>query len=214
MNDKTFIQNVRALNNKQLEFIHALKEYPVVFGIGPAGTGKTYLSVVHAVKEYDNKKVNKIILVRPAVATESLGYLPGDLNEKLDPYMIPLFETLQERWGKQKVKQLMDNGNIEVAPLAFMRGRTFHNCVLIFDEAQNCTLSQMKLLLTRMGDNIKCMINGDISQSDLSNGNGLSWAIKKLTPCPSVRIIKFEVQHIVRSELAKQMVEYLENNKE
>lgn len=206
-----YVRNVRPQNEKQVEYMEALDTFPVIFGIGSAGTGKTYLAVCQAIKELDNQNIGKIILVRPAVASEDLGYLPGTLEEKIDPYMRPLFDALDERWGTKKVESLLASRTIECAPLAFMRGRTFSHAAVIFDEAQNATIEQMKLLLTRLGDNIKCMINGDIYQSDLGKiENGLQWAARKLQDCPSVGIVKFSNEEVVRSELTKQLLEYLE----
>ena len=206
-----YTKNINPLNNRQEKYMAALKEYPVIFGVGSAGTGKTYIAVMQAIKEYEEHKIAKIVLVRPAVATEELGFLPGDLEEKLDPYLKPLFDALESRWGPRKVANMLnDTKEIEIAPLAFMRGRTFSNCVIILDEAQNITLDQMKMFLTRLGEQVKCIITGDLEQSDLPTNNGLQWAIDKLKNCSSVQIIHFNQGHVVRSELVKEILHYLE----
>lgn len=205
-----YTKNILPRNKKQEEFIKALVEYPIIFGVGSAGTGKTFLSVVQAIREYEIEAVNRILLVRPAVTTEKLGYLPGNLDDKLDPFMRPLFDAFHQRWAPKRIDSMMEYGEIELASLAYMRGRTFNNCALIFDEAQNSTIDQMKMLLTRLGDNVKCMINGDPQQTDISGTNGLVWAVQKLENCSSVSIVKFDKKDVVRSELTKQLVHYLE----
>lgn len=161
----------------QKKYVDAIKKNTVVFGVGPAGTGKTYLAVAMAVSAFKNKEVEKIILTRPAVeAGEKLGFLPGDLQTKVDPYLRPLYDALQEMFGVDNYVKLMERGIIEIAPLAYMRGRTLSNAFIILDEAQNTTKEQMKMFLTRMGDGSKVVVTGDLTQIDLPDGKraGLS----------------------------------------
>jgi len=205
-----FVKNIRPRNDKQAFYLESMKEFPVTIGIGHAGTGKSFLAVYRATKEFEANKINKLVLVRPHVATENLGFLPGTLEEKMDPYMRPLFDALQSRWGPKKVDKMISTGEIEIAPLAFMRGRTLNNCAVIFDEAQNSTVDQMKMFLTRFGENIKVMINGDPTQSDIvGSDNGLVWAVSKLRECSSVNIVGFSETDVVRSELVKDILKYL-----
>ena len=203
-----FTKNIKPRNPRQVDYLEDLCQYPVVIAEGSPGSGKTYLAVYRATKEYEDKEINRIILVRPIVATESLGYLPGNIDEKVDPYMTPLFDALYERWGPKQVNRLREEGEIVVAPLAFMRGRTFSNCFLILDEAQNTTIDQMKMFLTRLGNHVKVAITGDLTQYDLVENNGLRWAIDRLEHCPSVSIVKFYNSDVVRSALSQQLLEY------
>lgn len=204
-----YTKNIRPRNEAQASYLESIKEFPVTIGIGHAGTGKSFLAVYKATKEMEAHKVDKIILVRPHVATENLGFLPGTLEEKMDPYMRPLFDALQLRWGPKKVDKMIASGEIEIAPLAFMRGRTLNNCFVIFDESQNSTEEQMRMFLTRFGDNIKVVINGDPTQSDIADKNGLTWATSKLRDCPSVKVIGFNQGDVVRSELVKDILKYI-----
>jgi len=174
-------------------------------------THNTLLAVYRATREIDDNSLDRIILVRPIVATEDLGYLPGGIEDKVDPYMRPLFDALYSRWGPAVVAKKMDLNEIEIAPLAYMRGRTLNNCFVILDEAQNTTVDQMRMFLTRMGDNVKVAITGDITQYDLGKYNGLTWALAKLKDCPSVACIKFDIKDVVRSDLAKQILEYIDD---
>jgi len=172
-------------------------------------THNTYLAVAKAAEYFDNNRVNKILLLRPAVATEDLGYLPGTFEQKIDPYLRPLFDALEMRWDAKKIKKLLDNDQIEVAALAYIRGRTFNDCFVILDEAQNTTKAQMKLFLTRLGEGIKCVVTGDLDQSDLATENGLTWACEKLKECQSVKIVKFESNDVVRSRLIQDLLRYI-----
>lgn len=205
----SYKKNIHPKTEKQAEYLEALRDYPITLAIGSAGTGKTFLAVCKAYEEYMAKRVKRIILVRPAVATESFGYLPGTLEEKLDPYMKPLWDAFLYRMAPKTLKEKVENGDIEVAPLAYMRGRTFNDAFLILDEAQNATQEQMKLFLSRLGENVKVAIAGDISQSDLKFENGFTWAIGRLRECPSVSTVRFDLDDIVRSDLARQIMKYL-----
>jgi phosphate starvation-inducible protein PhoH and related proteins len=205
---RSYTKNILPLNTSQEKYLQAINDFPIIIGCGAAGGGKTFLAVYRACKEFE--KFGKLILVRPAIATESLGYLPGDLEDKLDPYLRPLFDALNERWGPKKVAKLRETGEIEIAPLAFMRGRSFHSSFLILDEAQNTTIDQMKMFLTRLGEHSKCVITGDPKQSDIVGENGLQWIIRKLAPCSLVKIVNFSNKDIVRSDLVKEIIKYLE----
>ncbi len=174
---------MRARTAAQDAYIRALKRYSLVFGIGPAGTGKTWLAVAHAAQMFERKEVDKIILSRPAVeAGERLGFLPGDMREKVDPYLRPIYDALYDLMDARVVERALQTGEIEIAPLAFMRGRTLTNAVIILDEAQNTTSMQMKMFLTRLGENSRMIVTGDPSQVDLPNGqpSGLAEAAKLL----------------------------------
>jgi len=199
--------NIRSAN--QQNYVNAIIENDAVFAIGPAGTGKTYLAVARAVEALENSNVKRIILVRPAVeAGEKLGFLPGDLSEKVDPYLRPIYDALYEFIGFEKVNRLIEKQVIEVAPLAFMRGRTLNECYIILDEAQNTTIPQMKMFLTRMGFGSKMVITGDITQIDLPNPSqsGLLDAMKILDDIEQITFCELDSQDIVRHQLVKQIV--------
>jgi len=199
--------NIRSAN--QQNYVNAIIENDAVFAIGPAGTGKTYLAVARAVEALENSNVKRIILVRPAVeAGEKLGFLPGDLSEKVDPYLRPIYDALYEFIGFEKVNRLIEKHVIEVAPLAFMRGRTLNECYIILDEAQNTTIPQMKMFLTRMGFGSKMVITGDITQIDLPNPSqsGLLDAMKILDSIEQITFCELDSQDIVRHQLVKQIV--------
>ncbi len=199
--------NIRSTN--QQNYVNSIIENDAVFAIGPAGTGKTYLAVARAVEALENSNVKRIILVRPAVeAGEKLGFLPGDLSEKVDPYLRPIYDALYEFIGFEKVNRLIEKHVIEVAPLAFMRGRTLNECYIILDEAQNTTIPQMKMFLTRMGFGSKMVITGDITQIDLPNPSqsGLLDAIKILDSIEQIAFCELDSQDIVRHQLVKQIV--------
>ena len=193
----------------QKRYVDAIKANPVTFGIGPAGTGKTYLAVCLAVQAFKQKQVDKIILTRPAVeAGEKLGFLPGDLQTKVDPYLRPLYDALQEMLGLETYSKLMERGTIEIAPLAYMRGRTLSNAFVILDEAQNTTREQMKMFLTRLGDGSKMVITGDITQIDLPEGkrSGLSDAARILKEVEGIEIITLSDKDVVRNPLVMSIV--------
>lgn len=189
-------------------YVDAIKKNTVVFGVGPAGTGKTYLAVCMAVSAFKSKQVEKIILTRPAVeAGEKLGFLPGDLQTKVDPYLRPLYDALQELLGLETYAKLMERGNIEVAPLAYMRGRTLSNAFIILDEAQNTTKEQMKMFLTRMGEGSKTVVTGDVTQIDLDGkASGLVHATEILSGVEGVGVCKLTAKDVVRHPLVMRII--------
>lgn len=192
----------------QNRFIEALKQSELVFSIGPAGTGKTYLSVVYAVSCLKKGEVKKIILTRPVVeAGENLGFLPGDLKEKIDPYLRPLYDALNDLLGLEQVNKMIEKGIIEIAPLAYMRGRTFDDAFVILDEAQNTTRIQMLMFLTRMGFHTRLVVTGDETQVDLKQGSGLAHARKILKDIPEIRFIELTRMDIVRHPLVQKIIE-------
>lgn len=200
----------------QAEYIALLKSKDMVFCTGSAGSGKTFLAVCEALKLILNHKKNKLIITRPVVeAGENLGFLPGDLEEKIDPYLHPLKDSMETVLPVENVKRLFDLGIIEIAPLAYMRGRTLNNCVVILDEAQNTTSSQMKMFLTRMGENTKVFVTGDPSQTDLSKKNisGLTSAINVLYNIEDIGFMELTAQDVVRNQLVKKIVKAYENEK-
>lgn len=208
-------KQVRCKSAAQRLYVKAMKEKTVVFCEGPAGTGKTYLAIAMAVIALKNRLVEKIILTRPAVeAGESLGFLPGDLQEKVDPYLRPLFDALQEFLGEDKYEKLVDRGAIEVAPLAFMRGRTLKNSFVILDEAQNCTVAQMKMFLTRLGENSKIVVTGDATQTDLPDKqvSGLKNAITLLSGIEEIGVIHFTDKDVVRHHLVQRIIDAYEKD--
>ena len=193
----------------QATYVRAIDQYELVFGEGPAGTGKTYLAVAKAVERLVNGDVDRIILSRPAVeAGEQLGFLPGDMREKVDPYLRPLYDALYDMLPATQVVKRLENGEIEVAPLAFMRGRTLANAFVILDEAQNTTAVQMKMFLTRLGENSSMVITGDLSQVDLPTGvrSGLREAMETLADVPGVTFIQFSAADVVRHPLVSEIV--------
>jgi len=199
----------------QRTYVEALSTYDLVIGVGPAGTGKTYLAVAQAVADLKNSKVKKLILTRPVVeAGENLGFLPGDLKEKVDPYLVPLYDALYEMLGTETTNALIEKGIIEIAPLAYMRGRTLENAFVILDEAQNTTKVQMKMFLTRLGFASKMVITGDPSQSDLpkADASGLNQALALLQNLEDIKIIQFEKIDVVRHPLVQRILERYESN--
>jgi phosphate starvation-inducible PhoH-like protein len=200
---------VRARTAAQDAYIRALKRHTLVFGVGPAGTGKTWLAVAHAVSLLERREVDRIIVSRPAVeAGERLGFLPGDLKEKVDPYLRPIYDALFDLMDMRVVERAMEGGEIEIAPLAFMRGRTLHNAAVILDEAQNTTAMQMKMFLTRLGENSRMIVTGDPSQIDLPPGqvSGLNQALSILSDVEGVGHITFKAEDVIRHELVARIV--------
>lgn len=201
---------IRAKTLGQRHYLSAIKRSDIVFGIGPAGTGKTYLAVVMAVNALKNGRVKRIVLTRPAVeAGESLGFLPGDLQEKVDPYLRPLYDALYDMLGNEQVSKMMERGLIEVAPLAYMRGRTLEDSFVILDEAQNTTPEQMKMFLTRLGFGSKMVVTGDITQIDLPKGkkSGLREAERILDRIKEIAFIRFQDTDVVRHSLVQKIIE-------
>ena len=200
---------VKAKTLGQTEYVEAIRGHDIVFGIGPAGTGKTYLAVAMSVAEYKSRNVEKIILARPAVeAGERLGFLPGDLQEKVDPYLRPLYDALYEIMGRDAALRLKEKEIIEVVPLAYMRGRTLDNAFIILDEAQNTTKEQMKMFLTRMGFGSRVVVTGDVTQIDLPDGkpSGLLHAEKVLSGVPGIAFCKLRESDVVRHTLVKKII--------
>ena len=207
-------RQVKAKTVGQQKYIDAIQKSTITIGVGPAGTGKTYLAVACAVAAFRQKTVNKIILTRPAVeAGEKLGFLPGDLHNKVDPYLRPLYDALFEMMGAEAFQRYTERGNIEVAPLAYMRGRTLDDAFIILDEAQNTTSEQMKMFLTRMGMGSKMVITGDITQIDLPDGkkSGLKEAISVLRGINDIDIIMLDHTDVVRHELVSKIIMAYEN---
>ncbi len=207
---KTLKKTIQPYSQIQAEYMSALQSSDLVFALGPAGTGKTYLAVAQAVTLFLAQKVDRIILSRPAVeAGEKLGYLPGDLKEKIDPYLRPLYDALHDMMPAERVLKHIENGEIEVAPLAFMRGRTLANAYIILDEAQNTTPTQMKMFLTRLGENSRMVITGDLSQTDLPRDvkSGLADAIKKVEHIEGIKSVRFSDADVVRHTLAAKIVQ-------
>ncbi|WP_195542723.1 PhoH family protein [Massiliimalia timonensis] len=193
----------------QKRYVEAIRDNTVVFGVGPAGTGKTYLAVAMAVRAFKAQEVNRIILTRPAVeAGESLGFLPGDLQTKVDPYLRPLYDALFEMLGEESFNRQLEKGTIEVAPLAYMRGRSLNDSFIILDEAQNTTVEQMKMFLTRLGFNSKAVVTGDITQIDLPGNkrSGLIEVLKILKHVDDIAILRFNEKDVVRSKIVQDII--------
>ena len=206
---KTPRKSVIARSEKQSEYIRYLKENDIVMSLGPAGTGKSFLAVSVGVTMLMEKKIDRVILSRPAVeAGEKLGFLPGDMKEKVDPYLRPLYDALYELFGADKIDKKIETGEIEIAPLAFMRGRTLKNCYAILDEAQNATETQIKMFLTRIGENSKLVVNGDPSQIDLINKSqsGLIKSKNILKDLKEIKIIEFDHNDVVRHPLVSKII--------
>ena len=206
---KTPRKSVIARSEKQSDYIKALKENDIVMSLGPAGTGKSFLAVSVGVTLLMEKKIERVILSRPAVeAGEKLGFLPGDMKEKVDPYLRPLYDALYELFGADKIDKKIESGEIEIAPLAFMRGRTLKNCFAILDEAQNATETQIKMFLTRIGENSKLVVNGDPSQIDLLNKShsGLIKSREILKDLKEIKIIEFDHNDVVRHPLVSKII--------
>lgn len=208
---------VKAQTLNQRRLVEESNKNDLIFGIGPAGTGKTYTAVALAVRALKNREVKRIILTRPAVeAGEHLGFLPGDLKEKLDPYLQPLYDALRDMIPQEKLNDYLEGGVIQIAPLAFMRGRTLDKAFVILDEAQNATKSQFKMFLTRMGKSAKFIINGDMSQIDLPKNqqSGLKSAIDILEGIKGIGIVRFDERDVIRHKLVKKIIEAYKKNEE
>ncbi len=211
---KTPRKSVIARSQKQSDYIKSLRENDIVMALGPAGTGKSFLAVSVAITMLMEKKVERVILSRPAVeAGEKLGFLPGDMKEKVDPYLRPLYDALYELFGFEKIDKKIESGEIEIAPLAFMRGRTLKNCFAILDEAQNATETQIKMFLTRIGENSKLVVNGDPSQIDLFNKShsGLMKSKDILKNVKEIKIIEFDHTDVVRHPLVSKIIKAYKN---
>ena len=208
-------RSIKTQSRNQSAYIKNIRENDLCFGIGPAGTGKTYLAVAAAIEALQKQTVSKIILVRPAVeAGERLGFLPGDVSQKVDPYLRPMYDALYEMLGFDKVSHLIERRAIELAPLAFMRGRSLNESFIILDEAQNTTIEQMKMFLTRMGFGSKSVVNGDITQIDLPTDkmSGLKHAVEVLTGIEGIGIIDFNYSDVVRHKIVQNIVEAYEKH--
>ena len=206
---------IRARTINQKKLVSAIEKHDMVFAVGPAGTGKTYTAVALAVKALKAKEVKRIVLTRPAVeAGENLGFLPGDLKEKLDPYLMPLYDALRDMIPAEKLEEMLQYGVIEIAPLAFMRGRTLDKAFVILDEGQNTTMMQMKMFLTRMGTTAKFIITGDMSQIDLPSRqkSGLSFALDTLKDVKEIGVIRLDKNDVVRNKLVTKIIEAYEKH--
>jgi phosphate starvation-inducible PhoH-like protein len=206
--DQSYVRKVQPRSPNQQKFLTAIADHSLTLAIGPAGTGKTYLAVSAAVEALEAGRIERIVLSRPAIeAGESLGYLPGDMMEKMAPYLRPLYDCLTDRLGGKRLRSLMEEGDIEIAPIGYMRGRTLNNAFVVIDEAQNCTYAQMKMLLTRLGWHSTMVITGDPEQSDLLPGiSGLADVARRLEPLPGIAVIRLEEQDIVRHPLVGAML--------
>ena len=212
---KTPRRSIIARSKKQSDYLKALQSENIVMSLGPAGTGKSYLAVSVAVTMLMEKKIDRVILSRPAVeAGERLGFLPGDMIEKVDPYLRPLYDALYDLFGFEQIQRKIDNGSIEIAPLAFMRGRTLKNSFAILDEAQNATLTQIKMFLTRIGENSKLVVNGDPSQIDLINKShsGLIKSKKILKDIKEIKVVEFDHKDVVRHPLVSKIIQAYQKN--
>jgi phosphate starvation-inducible PhoH-like protein len=202
-------QQIKARTRNQVKMVNAAQKNDIIFAIGPAGTGKTYTAVAIAVLALKEREIRRIILTRPAVeAGENLGFLPGDLKEKIDPYLRPLYDALEDMIPNDKLKSMIESRTVEIAPLAFMRGRTLDNCYVILDEAQNSTDLQLKMFLTRMGPNAKLIITGDLTQVDLprKQQSGLNRALRVLRNIKGISMIELDTDDVVRHRLVKEIV--------
>ncbi len=209
--DQSYIRKIRPRSDNQRVLMEAIDSKPLTVALGPAGTGKTYLAISAAVEALDAGSVSRIVLSRPAVeAGENLGFLPGDLREKLDPYLRPLWDALNDRLGAKRLRQLLDDGTIEIAPVAFMRGRTLNNSFVLIDEAQNCTYGQLKMLLTRLGWHSTMVMTGDPDQTDLlPELSGLGNVAKRLDGMDDVAVVRLTDQDVVRHPLVGRMLSVL-----
>lgn len=206
--DRKYVKNIKPRSDGQAALIKAIDEYSLTLAIGPAGTGKTYLAIAKAADALEKGQIERIILSRPAMeAGESLGYLPGDLQEKMAPYLRPLYDSLGDRMGGKKVRQYLEDGTIEIAPIGFMRGRTLNNAFVVIDEAQNCTYGQLKMILSRLGWHSTMVVTGDPEQSDLLEGmSGLSDISRRLEALPNIAVCRLNEGDIVRHPLVADML--------
>lgn len=209
--DKKFVKKVKPRSKGQEALMKAIEDHSLTVAIGPAGTGKTYLAITSAVEALEKGEVERIILSRPAMeAGESLGYLPGDMHEKMAPYLRPLYDALGDRMGGKKVRQYIEEGTIEIAPVGFMRGRTLNNAYVVIDEAQNCTYGQLKMLLSRLGWHSTMVVTGDPEQTDLLDElSGLASIARRLDALPNVAVIRLDQKDIVRHPLVAEMLDVL-----
>lgn len=209
--DQSYIRKVKPQSANQQHLMEAIRDHSMVLALGPAGTGKTYLAISSAVEALDEGRVDRIVLSRPAIeAGESIGYLPGDMQEKMAPFLRPLYDALSDRLGGKRLRQLMTDGTIEIAPVGFMRGRTLNNAFVVIDEAQNCTYAQIKMLLTRLGWHSTMVLTGDPDQTDLlDNLSGLSDIARRLDAVPGVAVVRLCDRDIVRHPLVASMLTVL-----
>jgi len=209
--DQSYKRTIRPQNDNQRRLIEAMDSHPLTLAVGPAGTGKTYLAIATAVRHLEEGRIDRIVLSRPAVeAGENLGYLPGTMEEKLLPYLRPLYDALSDRTGAKRLKALIGDGTIEIAPIAYMRGRTLNNCFVVIDEAQNCTYGQIKMLLTRMGWHSRMVITGDPDQSDLLPGvSGLAEIARRLEVLEDIALVRLTDRDVVRHPLVSCMLSVL-----
>jgi phosphate starvation-inducible PhoH-like protein len=206
--DQSYVRTVKPQSPNQAALLEAMAKHNLVIATGPAGTGKTYLAISAAVEALEAGRVDRIVLSRPAIeAGETLGFLPGDLHEKMAPFLRPLYDALNDRLGVKRLKQYIADGIVEIAPIAYMRGRTLNNAFVVIDEAQNCTYNQIKMLLTRLGWHSTMVLTGDPDQSDLLDGlSGLGDVARKLEPVPGIAIVQMKDQDIVRHPLVASML--------
>lgn len=206
--DQKYVKNIKPRSEGQAELMKAIDEYSLTMAIGPAGTGKTYLAIAKAAEALEKGQIERILLSRPAMeAGESLGFLPGDLQEKMAPYLRPLYDSLGDRMGGKKVRQYLEDGTIEIAPVGFMRGRTLNNSFIVIDEAQNCTYGQLKMLLSRLGWHSTMVVTGDPEQSDLLDGmSGLADIARRLEAIENIAVCRLNEGDIVRHPLVADML--------
>ncbi len=209
--DQKYVKNIRPRSEGQQALMDAIEKYSLTLAIGPAGTGKTYLAISSAVQALEKGSIERIVLSRPAMeAGESLGFLPGDIHEKMAPYLRPLYDALGDRMGGKRVRQYIEDGTIEIAPIGFMRGRTLNNAFVVIDEAQNCTYAQLKMILSRLGWHSTMVITGDPDQSDLLEGiSGLREISQRLEKLPNIAVCRLAHADIVRHPLVAEMLEVL-----